>query len=111
MQEIKRTRSGLTLIHVLAAEPLPDGSTKTRSTIRSGSVVAGDRLWFEDGRRKRHILTVRSVDHSPRWSTIVFSGSSQDLENLGTGAYLHSQVQAGVARHARAFSPRSAEEV
>jgi hypothetical protein len=87
----------LTLVHVLAADPPENGKIRTRSTVRTGVVQSGDRLWFEGVDRKRRDLTVVSVDHGDRWSTIVFSGRPQDLARIVTGTYVHSQSGAGSA--------------
>jgi hypothetical protein len=80
----------LTLIHVLAADPPQDGTVKTRSTVRTGSPAIGDCLSFESADGKQHRLTVVSIEHSSRWSTIVFEGAAEDLSDVVTGTYLHA---------------------
>jgi hypothetical protein len=98
---------GLTLVHVLAAEPLEGGSIKTRSTVRTGRVEPGDRLWFEGTGGSRHTLTVVSVVHTPRWATIGFSGQPEHLARVRTGTYLHAQPAAAVGGAARVPSQTS----
>lgn len=82
----------LTLLHVLAAEPPASGTIRTRSTVRSGEPRVGGRYWFEDADRKRGTLKVESIDPSPRWWTIVFSGPPQDLTRIVTGTYIRGQA-------------------
>ena len=82
----------LTLLHVLAADPPDNGKIKTRSTVRTGTPKAGDRLWFAGADRERRVLTVVSVKHSARWSTIVFSGLHRDLGEIVTGTYIQGQT-------------------
>lgn len=82
-----------TLLHVLAAEP-PEGNTVlTRCTIRSGAVHAGDRLCFMDAEGTPRELEVRSVQPSPRWSTIVFAGHPEHLFRIVTGTYVRTSAR------------------
>lgn len=79
-----------TLLHVLAVEP-PEGTTiLARCSVRSGTVRAGNRLWFADAEGVRRELEVRSVQPSSRWLTIVFSGRPEDLPQIVTGTYLRT---------------------
>lgn len=85
------TETTLTLIHILAVQPDSPGSIRTKGTVRTGEARIGDRLWFEGADRKRRQLTVVSIEHTPRWSTIVFSGRRPDLERVVTGTYIRGQ--------------------
>jgi hypothetical protein len=82
----------LKLLHVLAADPPENGKIRTRSTVRSGAPKVGDRFWFEDPDRNRRTLTVVSLNPSPRWWTIVFSGLQQDLKRIVTGTYIRGEA-------------------
>lgn len=99
----------LTLIHVLAADPPRGGTVKTRSTVRTGAPAIGDCLSFESADGKKHRLTVVSIEHSSRWSTIAFEGAAEDLSEVVTGTYLHATSAVAPAPIPRPWWPTTGD--
>jgi hypothetical protein len=97
----------LTLVHVLAVDPPQGGTVKTRSTVRTGSPAIGDCLSFEGADGKAQVLTVVSIEHSPRWSTIVFTGTPEALAGVATGTYLRATSAVAQAPAPRPWWPTS----
>lgn len=101
------SRSIATLIHVLGADPQANGTIKTRSTIRTGVPKAGDHLSFTGTDHVRRHVTLVSVMHTERWSTILFAGSPDDLVWITTGTYIHAVEQGADDESARPDKPAS----
>lgn len=79
-----------TLIHVLATHPGEPDSLRTRVTIRLGCPSPGDRVWYEGIDRQRRFLTIASVEQGARLSSVVFTGTAENISGLARGTYVYA---------------------
>ena len=86
------TNQESTLLHVLAADPPKRGRIRVRATVRTGAPKVGDSVWFQGTDCERRVLTIVSMQHSPRWWTIDFLGLEADLSRIVTGTYMHGDA-------------------
>lgn len=79
------------LIHALAIHAEKPGTVRARGTVRLGDPVPGDHVQFEGTDRVIRTLEIVDIKLSNRLSTIVLSGTEEDLQHLVGGTYLYGE--------------------
>ena len=81
------------LIHVLAIHAEKPGTVRARVTVRLADPTPGCRVWFEGTDRVMRELEIVDIKLSNRLSTILLSGTEEDLQHLVGGTYLYGEEQ------------------
>lgn len=77
------------LIHALAIHAEKPGTVRARVTVRLGDPLPGNRLQFQGKDRVIRKLEIVDIKLSDRLSTILLSGTDEDLRHLVGGTYLY----------------------
>jgi len=79
------------LIHALAIHAEKPGRVRARVTVRLGDPAPGDRVRFEGVDRVARKLEIVDIKLTSRLSTIVLTGTEEDLQHLVGGTYLYGE--------------------